>query len=416
MNRLIDFLNEVANIYGIYLTNIELMKIDKKNPEHLVALAVSAANSIIAVCARPFLRQKDADKKIIFYGHTLNGNLKAFYDYLLKQDGYDPYFLALDKQYYKRLKSTSKHPETILNALSTRDMLTVARADAFITSHGLHFFSIIRALTNIKFIDVWHAISYKGFGDKEFGHLHAHDEAWVSSKDMEDLYINRYGFKPSQIKITGYGRTDQLIDGSLNKQEIIRKYSIPQAKKYILIAPTWQQDVQGRSVLPFGMDEHTFFQELDGLAAKNSAHVIFRTHLNSGDEINVSHLSNTSFMPYSRYEVVEDFLFIADILVTDWSSVGVDYLPLKRPTIFLDVPAPFKYGFNLEPEHRFGDVVSDFLSLKTALAKYLKKPEEFLAIHSKDVEKTTQAAYGRTLDGHSCRRYFNNLARVVTGS
>lgn len=206
------------------------MKINKKNPEHIAALVGSSINSIVVACSRVVVRKKSKDKVIIFYGHTLNGNLKAFYDYLLKKRGYMPYFLVLDKHYYYRLKKQSKDPQNILNALSAKDMLVVAKADAFITSHGLHMFFILRFLTNIKFIDVWHAVSYKGFSDNGFNHLHGHDQVWVSSKDMKELYIKRYGFKQEQIKVTGYGRTDQLVNGSLDKQKIIEKYKIPKAK------------------------------------------------------------------------------------------------------------------------------------------------------------------------------------------
>jgi CDP-glycerol glycerophosphotransferase len=203
------------------------------------------------------------------------------------------------------------------------------------------------------------------------------------------------------------------VNGNLNKDKIIEKYSIPRADKYILIAPTWQQDVQGRSVLPFELNADEFFTDLDALAKKHSAHIIFRTHLNSADDIDVSHLTSTSFMPYSKYEVVEDFLFIADILVTDWSSIGIDHLPLRRPTIFLDVPAPFKYGFNLGPEHRYGDVVADFSSFKSALGRDLSQPEAFLKQHGQDIETSIISAYGPTLDGNSSRRYFENLQRLI---
>lgn len=388
------------------------MKINTRNPEHLVALALSAVTSCFAAALRPFMGTK-SKKIIVFYGHTLNGNLKVFYDFLNRQDGYEAYFLVLDKHYYERLKSNTDLPETILNGLSLRHMLKVARADAVITSHGLHLFSILRTLTNIKFIDVWHGVSYKGFGPNEFNHLYAHDETWVSSDEMKHLYETRYHFKPEQVKVTGYGRTDQLVNGTLNKQDIIKKYSIPSAKKYILIAPTWKQNEPGRSILPFGMKQEIFFADMDKLAEENSAFVIFRTHLNSGDEINLSHLPHISFMPYSKYEVVEDFLFIADILVTDWSSIGIDYLPLKRPAIFLDVPAPFTYGFNLGPEHRYGDIVGSFDSLKSSLEHYLNKPEDFLTLHQNDIKITIKSAYGESLDGHSVDRYFENLKRVL---
>lgn len=390
------------------------MKINKKNPKHLQALIISGLNCGIVIFLRPLLMRKKAPQKIIiFYGHTLNGNLKAFFDYLHRQEGYAPYFLALDKEYHKRLKETSDKPEAILDSLSIKDMLVVAKASAFISSHGLHFFSLLRTFTSIKFIDVWHAVSYKGFGVKEFNHLHAHDEIWVSSDDMRKLYINRYSFNSKKVKVTGYGRTDILLNSTLNKDNIIAKYDIPKAKKYILIAPTWAQDDVGRNLVPFGLSDGVFFKKLDRLAGSHSAHIIFRTHLNSGDAVSVPDLRHTSFMPYSKYEIAEDFLYIADILVTDWSSIGIDFLPLKRPTIFLDVPAPFHNGFNLGPEHRYGDIATNFQDLSTYLKEYLVKSDSFHHRHISEIQNTTKIAYGDTLDGKSLKRYFKRLRQLL---
>jgi len=390
------------------------VKINRTNPLHIATLLVSAIFNCLAVAARPITRNfNNTEKIIIFYGHTINGNLKSFYDFLHGTEGYRAYFLALDKKYYDRLISSTEHPGSILYALNLSDILTVARSDAIITSHGLHLLSIIRSLTNIKFIDVWHAISYKGFDENDFKNLHSHDEIWVSSDYIKDMYIKRFKFDREKVKVTGYGRTDQLIDGRLNKDLILKKYSIPKTKKYILIAPTWKQDDKKRSIMPFGIKEEVFFRDLDKLTKKYSAYIIFRTHLNSDEEIDVSNLQRILFMPYSKYEILEDFLFIADILVTDWSSTGIDYLPLKRPTIFLDVPPPFKKGFELGPKHRYGDVVSDFSQLKKSIERYLEKPERFIKLHNKQLENTLSVAYGNTLDGHSLDRYLKNLAGLL---
>ncbi len=390
------------------------MKIDKKNPKHIKALLISGTFSLLGASMRPILKlRKNKKKNIIFYGHTLNGNLKAFYDYLLEKKGYNPYFLVLDQAYYYTLKSSADYPETVLNALSLADMLKVAKADAFITSHGLHLLNPLRSFTNIKFIDVWHAVSYKGFGYKEFDHLRAHDEIWVSSEEMRIMYINRYGFEVAKVKVTGYGRTDLLVGNKLDKKAIVEKYSIPKAKKYVLIAPTWAQDSKGRSLVPFSVSQESFFTDLDDIARKNETQIIFRTHLNSGDSVNVPNLTHTSFMPYSKYPIVEDFLFISDILVTDWSSIGIDYLPLRRPAIFLDVPPPFNNGFNMGPEHRYGEVVSDFSKFKEMLEKCLKSPEYFQHIHKKEMDNSIEVGYGNTLDGKSLHRYFNNLEIIL---
>ena len=66
------------------------MKIDKKNYRHWLVLAGSLVAVFCIIVLRPFLKTKNKqNKKIIFYGHTLNGNLKALYDYIKQQEGYE---------------------------------------------------------------------------------------------------------------------------------------------------------------------------------------------------------------------------------------------------------------------------------------------------------------------------------------
>lgn len=379
-------------------------------------LAVTASSSLAVSIFRPILRMGRTRRKvIIFYGHTLNGNLKALFDYLNTLDKYEVYFLVLDNEYYSKLKGGASRTDRIISALSPRDMLTVGRADAFITSHGLHMFVILRWLTNIKFFDVWHGIPYKGFDEEDMKHLHGYDQTWVSSPELKKIYIDKYGFSSSIVKVTGYGRVDQLVNSTLDRSRLFRKYKIKPAKRYVLIAPTWAQDEKGRSILPFGVSEAEFFGELDDIARKNQAVIIFRSHLNSSENLEgINNLKNIQFMPYAKYENAEEFLYLLDILVTDWSSIAFDFLPLHRPTIFLDVEAPFKKGFTLGPEHRFGSVVSGFTNLKEAIDKYLKNPASYMSKYGKRVAETEKIAYSNTLDGKSVIRYEQELNKELS--
>lgn len=391
------------------------MKINKTNPLHLLILLISLFGYIYVVIKRTFFFKKNTSvKTVVFYGHTLNGNLRAFYDYLNSLPTYSVYFLGLDKHYLMRLENNGEPLDKLLSVDCIKDLNVLAQADAIITSHGLHLLSIVRRLTNIKFFDVWHGIPYKGFDEEDSKHLHNHTQTWVSSPKLKEIYINRLGFQENRVKVTGYARVDQLIDGSLNKKDLLDKYNIRSAEKHILIAPTWAQDTKGRSIVPFGVTEGEFFNELDEIARAAGAVIIFRTHLNSSDNLlGMDKLKNTLFMPYSKYENAEEFLYIADMLITDWSSIAFDYLPLHRPTIFLDVTAPFKKGFTLGPEYRFGEVVASFSNLKKSTKEYLDAPETYLTKHLDKINCVENDVYGKTLDGKSAARYEHELRETI---
>lgn len=387
------------------------MKLNKTNPIDLLIFGVTILNIVLAVFLRPLIRlKKPQSKAIVLYGHTLNGNLRAIFDDL---KGYKAYFLSPRSAYKKRLISSGEDKKRILSAINPLDILQAARSDAFILSHGTHFFSILRKFSSIKFIDVWHGIPYKGFTENDFKNIHGHDQVWVSSRFMRKMYTEKFGFMKKQVKVTGYGRVDRMVNDQYDKSSIVQKYKIPDASKYVLIAPTWKQDSKNRNILPFNTPQKIFFGELDKLAGQNRAHIVFRTHINSSENFSEEKLKNIAFYPYGEYEIAEEFLFISDVLITDWSSIAFDYLPLRRPTIFLDVEPPFEHGFSLGPEYRFGDIARNFEDLKRLLTANLKDPQGFMARHKNDMKRAVEVAYGNTLDGNSVKRYKDRLDEIL---
>ncbi len=382
------------------------MKIDKKNYKHWLYLIRSAVLIAATMPVRIFQKKSI----VVLYGHKLNGNLLALYDFVTeKSESFDAFFLTMDPVYYKQLK---REGINVLHMGSLSDMVTVAKAGAIITDHGMHTLILFRYLTSIKFIDVWHGLSYKGFDAQSFRHLHGHDEVWVQSEMMKHYYIHKFGFSKKRIRVTGYGRADKLILGEFDRNAILEKYGLVD-RKTVLLAPTWTQDHKNRSILPFGISMGAFFDALEAAGKKNNVTVIFRVHLNTGDSIKVDQYDHIRVMPSSIYPVAEEFLFISDLLVTDWSSMATDYLVLKRPTIFLDVPAPFSKGFTLGPEHRFGEIADSMENLISSIEKYIQKPEAFLEKYEKQMRHTIHAAYGNTCDGRARDRYVMNLKKLV---
>lgn len=387
------------------------MKIDKQNPKHWLILLLTGVYTVFAIIFRTFYKKQSA-KSVIFYGHKFNGNLRSFYNYLNDNHrDYQTYYLTMDKTHGRQLA----HNVKVLYTTSFRDMMKVAKSSAIITSHGSHALVFLNKFSDMKFIDVWHGVSYKGWGKDSFGEQKEYDEVWVSSPAMKKVYIDKYGFKPNIVKVTGYSRIDQLVNGDIDRSEVVKKYNIPPANKYILIAVTWKQDDAGRSIIPFGLSESEFFSALEQTGAKNKAHIIFRTHLNSSDLKldNAKNLKHLHFMPYHEFEVTEDFLAMADILITDWSSIAFDYLPLKRPTIYLDVDPPFKAGFAIGPEHRFGPVVGDVSELTEAIDRYINNPRKYQNDYKKEIASASKIGYDWTLDGKSSERYYERLKSLI---
>jgi CDP-glycerol glycerophosphotransferase len=152
------------------------MKIDRRNPWHWVLLSLFGANVLLDLLLRPFVR-KDG-RKVLLYGHKLNGNLLALY---LESNAGDTEleleFLTMDPLYWREIRRQGIR--TAL-AISPRAPWLLARVDAIVTDHGLPAMAPLPKLTNIRFYDVWHGIPFKGFDSADFRTQHQYCETWVA--------------------------------------------------------------------------------------------------------------------------------------------------------------------------------------------------------------------------------------------
>ena len=389
------------------------MKINKKNPHHWLYLLRSGIFVLLAIVWRIVSKRKSGPRRVVMYGHKFNGNLKALADYCATiEPEFELYFASLDPAYFASLQHEDMSGATTLSLNRLRDVLLIGQSDVIVTDHGLHTLTFFLKLTNITFADVWHGIAYKGFTADDFSFMHPYDEIWASSPAFKAIYEQKWGFKPEKVKVTGYGRVDRLVRGDYSKPALLKKYGIgANYKKIILVAPTWQQDDKGRNILPFNSTAEEFLGRLNDMAIELKALVIFRAHLNS--TVAANEMSNIKVMPHGQYPQTEEFLFLADIVVSDWSSLFFDYLPLHRPAIFLDVPPPFRSGLTLGREYRFGEIVTSLDELVAAMKKYSLNPEQYLKNYAEVIEKTEAAAYGPTLDGKASQRYYQRLQTLL---
>lgn len=312
------------------------MKIDSSNPRHWIYLVLFTLTIALATLLRALNLVKPG-KTCLLYGHKLNGNLKAIYDYSQGTDAgvANMQFLTMDVPYFRKLRLEGIDA---INGANPLNAPRLASAQSIVSDHGLHSLSLLQKFSDIPFFDVWHAIPLKGFDQSDFLTQRKYRNTFVTSEAVRRVYIEKFGFSDSQVIATGYPRTDDLINRTANNAKIKSDLGVKDhAKKIILFAPTWQQDDPDRSIIPFGGKEEEFFDAIEKLCRKTNSLCIFRTHLNS-EESDLSKFESVLFRPHSHLPDTEDILQVSDCLVSDWSSIVFDYMLLDRPTVFLDVP------------------------------------------------------------------------------
>jgi hypothetical protein len=152
-------------------------------------------------------------------------------------------------------------------------------------------------------------------------------------------------------RLIGMPKVDCLVDGSLGKDDVRRRLGLDPARPTILYAPTWSA---ASSLNVMGVPL------IEGLLAR-SWNVIVKLHdrsrdphpFNSGGVDWVARL--TALMAGKTGHLADGadvcpYLAAADVMITDHSSAGFEYLLLDRPLIRIHVPELLR-GSNISPEY-----------------------------------------------------------------
>ncbi len=387
------------------------MKVERNKLSHWLLLLISGLNIMLSIPFRVF--KKKGTRRVIFF-YQMHGNIGALADYIAKQDTtIEMYFLAFP-EYLSIYKG--KHKLQTLNMLNPLDMIKVAQSDVVVTNYGALTLVYYAKLTSLKFVDVWHGLPMlKNQTPKIMDYLNYYTEIWLSSEAMKKFYKTKYRLR-SKLIVTGYGRTDKLFNGDYNKDMVCEKYSLPKDKKILLIAPTWKHNNPNRNELPFGLSQKRFITELNSFAEQTDCCIVFRAHMLSNDLGAAG--KNIKALSSHDYPDTEEIISVADLLVTDWSSIAYDFMATKRPIIFIDAQTPF-VGDELKnrctPGNRFGPIIGDVSEFKKVAKRYLSKPELYLIENEEDINRIEKIAYGGTLDGKATKRYFDNLIELFNG-
>ena len=223
-----------------------------------------------------------------------------------------------------------------------------------------------------------------------------------SSKNIEDYYSEAFQIDKEKIKALGLPRLDYYFENhDLNKikSDFCKKYNVESNKKIILYAPTFR-------------DEKKYNNVLNSLNLKKFNDVLgdeyvlaLRLHPKIRDFYDDAIESSENYIDCSNYPSEQELMMISDVLITDYSSIMIEFAILDKPILF------FVYDLDnyLSTERGF---YYDFK--KTVPGKLVYNSDELIdAINNEDFDKDKMTSFVKTqfdvIDGKSSKRVVDFL-------
>lgn len=231
------------------------------------------------------------------------------------------------------------------------------------------------------------------------------DGIFVEGKKEIPILAHAWQMNPEVFHTTGLPRNDDLISVSQEDVSVIKsRLGIPVNKKVILYAPTFREfsrSSDGRNALGIPIDFAHWEAVLgDEYVVVVTAHYEVAKLL---DELPQNSIVYNAF----KYPVLNDLLKIADILISDYSSIVFDYSILERPILcygydydsyvaerglYIDLEKLFSHGVCRTEEELLNAIVNLDYTLECEYTKTRIK-QEYIAAYGNAAMQAAQIIF-----------------------
>lgn len=367
---------------------------------------------IVEIIINTFFRMfKIEDNKIVFESgrNLIDGNAKAVYDYLMSTntDNFKMIWLV-----NKDTDVTGINKENYAYYKTLKGYYHLATARYWIRNQSIG--SLIKKRKGQVYIQLFHGNGvFKKMGydvnDNESRPEIAHVKEWdyYIANDINDEKVIRSstGYK-GKIETLGMACVDNVIKLSKDKtfkEEVLKKLGIENKvknKKIILYAPTFRD---------FDLDKDCVDVPIEKLSKLKDCLTIVRLHPLIREKVNQELFKNENIINGCNYPDCSGILVISDVLITDYSSILYEFLPLDLPIVF------YPYDYDQYVELRGGFYVDYKKELpgpicynEKDLLKTIENIEE-ISKEYKNKRKEFNKKYNNLSDGNASKRFVDKL-------
>lgn len=288
------------------------------------------------------------DKKMIifesFLGMQYSDNPRAIYEYMIKHKSKYNMYWSFEK---KAIKSFENEEIKRVRRFSLKWLFLMTRAKYWVSNSRLPLW--IPKPKQTVYVQTWHGTPLKLLAD-DMHEVHmpgisteiykrnflqeAKKWDFLISPNEYSTKIFKRAFQFNKVVIeSGYPRNDFLFQSNTPKkiQNLKNKNNLPIDKRVILYAPTWRDTQfygQGKYKIGLEMDLERLRKEFG-----DKYIIILRLHYLIEENIDLTEYESFIF-DFSYYKDIRELYVMADLLITDYSSVFFDYANLRRPMLF----------------------------------------------------------------------------------
>lgn len=182
-------------------------------------------------------------------------------------------------------------------------------------------------------VQIFHGLSFRNMAVRR--DVLVYDHLFITGPYMQRSFQDQQLLRPTDPRLVpiGFPKVDRLVDGSLDRRAILSGLGLSGRRPVLLYAPTGQK---GNSLETVGEEV------IRRLRASGRYDILIKLHDHPRDN-SVDWAKRLRPMLDRHTKLVRDFdivpyLFVADLLISDASSVSSEYSLLDRPMVFLDVP------------------------------------------------------------------------------
>lgn len=272
-----------------------------------------------------------------------NYNSKYLFEYVKEHLPQITPLFVINEENLRRELSEQYGKEYFIETESKEGIRRVLEAGVWFTSAGLPVYGTGLA-KNRLIVNLWHGVPLKKIALMDpnlkkaariyFKKIFSENYTWIltTSRELVPVMAKSFQVSEDRLRVWGQPRNDCIFAPPDRKQILEDVYpDLPEYKKVVLYAPTFR-DYGNTRLFPFEDFDKKVFEDF---LEQEKILLLLRLHIKEAAAADAYVSSRIRRFGSEEAGDVTGMLGMFDLLITDYSSIYIDYLLTDKPLMFL---------------------------------------------------------------------------------